>query len=529
MADTSTIVFTRPAVREGDKISPILSFPPSTDHFSLRTPLNCSLLSPPDNKAFLSPCVAASVKQTNDRKGQTAREIFSQVFSKKNMLSHASSLAEVEVEVATGQTDASTGLGNTDSGELLIDELEIGQDVNKEDENKTAIESKPSANSGGDFFDAFLDMGVASDGNNNNHDNNKSDSAASQSSSQDVSSFGMFSSTGNEDTSMATTENISTSNENAEMNFGFGSDVFFSGDAFDTTSNMASKEVSNNTPINVDVALHCLEELLSITRNGKLERFEVSGTAKVSVLSLEDSSNEYILKHEDEVVLDIDIKDSQEKLKDIVPIPPTESFHCTVSRPSAQVSLTTLPTQLHPIFKYRAIETYRPELFRANSSITRANDGKSLAVSIQVMLNTKFHTTLENISVMISFAPFVEGYDGDVTNVRSRPSSGTYNSVKRVLSWECGSHVPSSMPMLKMDALLIPPPALSSETARLPKSVPIIVKAFTSAPLIPDCSLNVGKVETRPKQGSKELSTKSFFAVNNSTISYKSKCEYRML
>jgi hypothetical protein len=291
----------------------------------------------------------------------------------------------------------------------------------------------------------------------------------------------------------------------------------------------------------MDVALHRFEELLCVARKGVVEKCEVCGTLKLSASPLRAPRDCSSPPPGEGVVLSLVVVDQHHHLASLVAAPPSPL--CTVTTAAATTaatdtrttaavaSLPALPAAALPLLSYRAAPAFRPELLRTKAAISLGSDNKTVSVAIQVMLNTKFPTRLENMQVLASFASFVEAGGGAaLRDVRSRPASGTYSAASRVLTWECGSHLPASTPLLRMEALLTPGAALLSNPAAMPTSIPIIVKALLSAPLLLDCSIDVSGVSSRDSSSTTTPSSRNI-AVELTPVTKvaKSKCEYRFL
>jgi len=322
--------------------------------------------------------------------------------------------------------------------------------------------------------------------------------------------------------SSKTTPPRSTEAPTAQGGFNFD-EAFSSPPPLPTPSPSTTVPIAEESCV-VDVTLNSFEELLSVTKKGVLEKFEMAGTVKMNAscaAGVSGSSGQ--LGREEEVVVQLVVTDPQQHLGGVTAAPPTAECKVAVTgKHAATVKLSALPAVSSPLLAYRAAPSFRPELLRAKSVVTVSPDGKAISVSIQVMLNTKYPALLKGIHVLASLAPVVDATGGDIQEIKSRPASGVYNSARRVLSWECGDHLPAKMPMLKMEALLALPAALTSPTT-MPSSVPIIVKALMDTPLLVDCKVEVSSVA---------ISSAQQHAISTSSPgihSYKSKCEYQFL
>lgn len=335
-----------------------------------------------------------------------------------------------------------------------------------------------------------------------------------------------------------------------------------------------------------DIALHSFEELLCVTRKGAVEKFEVSGTLKLSASPLRAAGA--AVEGGGVAVVQLVVSDAHRSIAALLATtPPSPLCAVTVtpagsgahgatatatvtSPPPSSSSLSSSPQlPLLPVLSYRAAPSFRPELVRARAVVTlpvrrstsegaaggggAGGTSTTVSVAIQVMLNTKFNSLLENVQVMASLAPLLEaaaaaaaggaGADagGDpskvLLDVKSRPASGVYSASSRVLSWDCGSHRPSSSPVLKMEAqlaLALPP---SSPSPSLPTSIPVIVKALLSAPLLVDCSVEVrGATVTLAPPPHTQTQTQTQAPLCEETLGLspvtkhaKSKVEYRIL
>jgi hypothetical protein len=307
---------------------------------------------------------------------------------------------------------------------------------------------------------------------------------------------------------------------------GFNFDDAFSSPALPSTIDpQITDEQLSASPCSVDVILNTFEELLSITKKGVVEKFEVSGVVKLSASSLKDKNGgARNLGQDEHMIVQIAVTDTHRHIATVVGAAPSQ--YCTVTTEGTQVASATLrdvPLVSQPLLSYRVVPSFRPELLRAKSVVTLNPSDKTVSIAIQVMLNTKFPALLENIQVMASLASFVEAAGTEtLQDVKSRPASGVYNPSKSVLSWECGSHLPVKVPVLKMEILMAAPSAVLINPAVMPTSIPIIVKALMNTPVLVDCKVEVISVAVVPAS---PLTSIAVSPVNK----WKSKCEYRFL
>ena len=338
-------------------------------------------------------------------------------------------------------------------------------------------------------------------------------------------------------TSSIESSQVSNSEENVKTSLPFQehSDGNKAG-SLDNISSLDSVTLNaNDSTLGVDFVFYAFEELLCVLRHGTIEKFDITGNLKCSASSLRIVEGGEICSLMSGEVLDLVVHMSSQKksqLAVVSPAPSSNNFSVSASGGEGTVGakLTALPVSTLPLLSYRAASTFRPELIRAKSSATVCDGGKGILVAIQIMLNTNFHNTLENIQVMASFASIVDASGSDdVKNVESRPASGVYNRSSRVLTWECGSHLPSNMPILKMEARLVTPPSLLTNPDRIPSTIPVIVKAFLNTPLLSDCTVDVESVSLTRPESVEALPKRNVIVSPPPSKKYRSKFEYRFL
>jgi hypothetical protein len=323
---------------------------------------------------------------------------------------------------------------------------------------------------------------------------------------------------------------------------------------FDTSDGVSSESKSATTPAvcTYDAMVHIEshEELLCVYRGNPpaVAEFSISGTVGLS-LDLAVRGGGVTLNgtgDDDAVSFSLLADDKSTRLAEIVSIdsavdtaliqstttPSMKALKVTLRRAHSTHSVMASDNSRHwrngPIMRFKTIPSFRPEYIRARTTVTKKEsttpDGLpsyAASVSVQILLNKNFNMFLEDIQVMASLSALGQFSAQDV---KSRPPTRAFNAQSKVLTWTCGSHFPSKMPMLQMEALVV----LSSNPASLPGTLPVIIKMRTTSSIIPDCSFAVeGELAMEGSGG--VISRHS--TVNSKTVDvvYKSKIEYRFL
>ena len=158
-------------------------------------------------------------------------------------------------------------------------------------------------------------------------------------------------------------------------------------------------------------------------------------------------------------------------------------------------------------------------IVRRAQSIVKIQEDKAI-VTIQVLVNPAFQTTIDSMAVQVSFSIFTNG-GADIADVKLRPV-GFYNPDTKILSWSPISSSASSGEnngTFQLDALLQARSTLNQAI----QSVPIVVKGTYCASLISGADFAVENVEI------KEGNIGSRICKCTISSSKTSKFEYRFL